>query len=341
MAGQKFSEGKLPINTLISRQFNRAIREVARATLGGHLKYLEQDRDWMNWSRVENANEQYMEAAARHLLESAREVWNPDMKEYGGVRHKASIIWNLLASLELDLIEEERIKNATDNFILNGGMLPTTDVSRLEGLSDNSDVKVDEKNWTWSLKLSDEQKEEFTKIPKIDKGFEEKLKNFVTLENQKTNIQKEIEEYKRFIDFLQEKANENGTTCYEEWEKEFKRNNPWYPYGENPYHPIPRLKADELIDKQSEKDRLTSWETENEECLSYIKNVFNNPEFIKMNQKEAFIKEIKKDAINQVLQFLFMNDYTKARKSLLKNMESLIILTQSDSEKYLYNKETE
>jgi hypothetical protein len=111
MNGVKHSKDKLPIFKVIFEQFPRSIKEVVRASNGGHKKYPE-DLDWNNWQRVEDGQFEYRQAAVRHLMDSVNEVWNPDMKEFGGVRHLASAVWNLLAAMELDLIEEE--KTTTD-----------------------------------------------------------------------------------------------------------------------------------------------------------------------------------------------------------------------------------
>jgi hypothetical protein len=101
--GQKFSDDKIPLFTVIFKQFPNAIREVAKCSQAGHKKY-PADTDWMNFKRVENAKESYRNAAIRHLMESGV---NQDMKEYGEILHEAQAIWNLLAALELSLEDKK------------------------------------------------------------------------------------------------------------------------------------------------------------------------------------------------------------------------------------------
>lgn len=86
------------------KQFPNALAAVAERSGFGHEKYEEWDSDWSNWKRVENAKSEYEDAAARHAL-------CLDSQETE-IEHLAAEIWNLLAVLELELIE---IKNDRDN----------------------------------------------------------------------------------------------------------------------------------------------------------------------------------------------------------------------------------
>lgn len=109
--GQKFDDGKLPIFTVLVKQFPNAIQEVVRCSNSGHNKY-PNDTDWRNFKRVPlDANRyRYLEASTRHLLLSGGElVWNEDMIEYGGALHLAQSIWNQLAHLQR-LLEEESLQ---------------------------------------------------------------------------------------------------------------------------------------------------------------------------------------------------------------------------------------
>ena len=101
--GQKWSDNKLPIYKVIIEQFPNAIKEVVRCSLAGHKKY-PNDVDWMNFKRVANSEFQYKNAAMRHLFEKGI---NEDMREYENVLHEAQAIWNLLASLEIELSNKD------------------------------------------------------------------------------------------------------------------------------------------------------------------------------------------------------------------------------------------
>lgn len=99
LEGQKFSEDKLPIYTVLFKQFPLAIQEVVKCSLAGHKKY-PNDIDWMNFKRVPDAENQYKNAALRHMFE---EGINKDMLEYGKILSDAQVVWNLMASLQIKL----------------------------------------------------------------------------------------------------------------------------------------------------------------------------------------------------------------------------------------------
>lgn len=95
--GAKLDGGKLQPWLMMSG-FSNALREVARVTTVGARKYTPN-----GWMDVPNGELRYMEAYARHALElGAGELTDDDT----GCRHKAQMIWNLLASLELELRRE-------------------------------------------------------------------------------------------------------------------------------------------------------------------------------------------------------------------------------------------
>lgn len=108
MKGIKLDKNKLPLFTVLFKQFPDAIQEIVKCSNAGHIKYRETDKDWMNFSRVdlsENPN-RYLDASVRHLLESKGELLiNEDMKEYGETYHLAQAAWNILAHLEIKLKE--------------------------------------------------------------------------------------------------------------------------------------------------------------------------------------------------------------------------------------------
>jgi hypothetical protein len=99
MDGQKFDNDKLPYYTVLFKQFPLAFKEVVKCSLAGHNKY-PLDTDWMNFKRVSNAENRYLNASLRHMSESGI---NEDMKEYGEVLHEAQVIWNLCAALQIKL----------------------------------------------------------------------------------------------------------------------------------------------------------------------------------------------------------------------------------------------
>jgi hypothetical protein len=99
--GAKLDDGKLQ-PWLCFSGFSRALTEVAKVTTVGAKKYTRN-----GWMHVENGQERYMEAFGRHMLKlGAGEIMDTDTD----VHHKAAMIWNLLASLELELRENEKEK---------------------------------------------------------------------------------------------------------------------------------------------------------------------------------------------------------------------------------------
>lgn len=97
--GAKLDSGKVRPWLCISG-FSRALEEVAKVTTKGAEKYTPN-----GWCEVPNGEERYMEAFGRHLLEYGKgEKFDNSPKGLGpDIYHKAQMIWNLLASLELEL----------------------------------------------------------------------------------------------------------------------------------------------------------------------------------------------------------------------------------------------
>ena len=93
-SGAKLDDGKMRVWLMLSG-FSRALEAVADVTTKGAAKYTPN-----GWMDVPNGEERYMEAFARHMLSVAQgEKYDMDTL----CLHKAQMIWNLLASLELEL----------------------------------------------------------------------------------------------------------------------------------------------------------------------------------------------------------------------------------------------
>jgi hypothetical protein len=97
--GAKLDASK-PLPWLCLSGFSRAMAAVSEVTTMGAIKYTPN-----GWMTVANGEQRYMEAFARHMLElGAGQKYDQDT----GCLHKAQMVWNLLASLELELRQEAR-----------------------------------------------------------------------------------------------------------------------------------------------------------------------------------------------------------------------------------------
>ena len=67
-----------------------------------------QNLDWQNISRLENAEIRYKDAALRHLTETGIVE---DMIPYGEMTHEGAVIWNFLADLEIKLRNDKYFRN--------------------------------------------------------------------------------------------------------------------------------------------------------------------------------------------------------------------------------------
>ena len=95
--GAKLDAGKL-MPWLMIAGFSNALREVSEVTTKGAVKYTPN-----GWQDVPEGATRYMEAFGRHMIElGTGETRDRDT----GCRHKAQMIWNLLASLELEIRAE-------------------------------------------------------------------------------------------------------------------------------------------------------------------------------------------------------------------------------------------
>lgn len=96
--GAKLDAGKV-MPWLMVAGFSRALAAVADVTTKGAAKYTPN-----GWASVPAGQERYMEAFGRHMLALGRgETVDADT----GCLHKSQMIWNLLASLELELREAD------------------------------------------------------------------------------------------------------------------------------------------------------------------------------------------------------------------------------------------
>lgn len=95
--GAKLDGGKTLTWTFLSG-FANALDEVAKVTTAGATKYTPN-----GWMKVPDGESRYMEAFARHAVELGKGFTTD---EDTGCMHKAQMIWNLLASLELELGNE-------------------------------------------------------------------------------------------------------------------------------------------------------------------------------------------------------------------------------------------
>lgn len=97
--GAKLDAGK-PMAWLCLSGFSNALYAVADVTTKGAIKYTPN-----GWKDVPDGQQRYMEAFARHMLELGA---GHQVDEDTGCHHKAQMIWNLLASLELEIREALR-----------------------------------------------------------------------------------------------------------------------------------------------------------------------------------------------------------------------------------------
>lgn len=96
--GAKLDAGKTRA-WLFLAGFSRALEEVAKVTTEGAKKYTPN-----GWASVPNGEERYMDAFGRHMLAYGS---GERVDEQIQCLHKAQMIWNLLAALELELRRED------------------------------------------------------------------------------------------------------------------------------------------------------------------------------------------------------------------------------------------
>lgn len=96
---------KAPIFTFC-KQMKSATEALALRSLYGHNKYKEYDKDWQNFSRVEDADFEYSNASFRHAL---------GIGEDSEEDHYIATAWNAIARLEVYLREKNNEVTDTNN----------------------------------------------------------------------------------------------------------------------------------------------------------------------------------------------------------------------------------
>lgn len=97
--GAKLDKGK-PLAWTCLSGFSHALTAVTHVTTTGAEKYTPN-----GWKKVADGEQRYMEAFARHMMALGR---GEQVDADTGCLHKAQMIWNLLASLELELQRGQR-----------------------------------------------------------------------------------------------------------------------------------------------------------------------------------------------------------------------------------------
>jgi Domain of unknown function (DUF5664) len=103
--GYKELDNKIPIYSILFRQFPNAILEICKRAEHGHQKYQEYDKDYKNYKRItadtdEDRIEIYKNAQMRHLLECGEDT---------KLEHASASAWNALAVLELSILNNTKL----------------------------------------------------------------------------------------------------------------------------------------------------------------------------------------------------------------------------------------
>jgi hypothetical protein len=99
--GMKYDNGKL-LAAIPFQDFPRALKAIAEISTYGAKKYKRS-----SWKTVPNAQERYEDAEFRHYLDMAIEGKRSRDRE-SGLMHMAHRAWNVLAVLELELMNIEQ-----------------------------------------------------------------------------------------------------------------------------------------------------------------------------------------------------------------------------------------
>lgn len=93
----KYDSGKIPVSRGVTQYFPRALTLVGAVSVMGAKKY-----DWEGFRYVESGQQRYQDAALRHEL---KEKIEGELDGESGLLHKAHKAWDVLAELELYLME--------------------------------------------------------------------------------------------------------------------------------------------------------------------------------------------------------------------------------------------
>lgn len=104
----KHDEDKLPMYTVIVKQFPNALKQAAARSMIGHNKYAKTDVNWDNFKAV--SKERYLEACMRHLLEGEHTVDKDGLAQGIETLHIDAALWNLLAYVELSHVNTDNNK---------------------------------------------------------------------------------------------------------------------------------------------------------------------------------------------------------------------------------------
>lgn len=93
--GRKFDNSKVPVSKGVNQYFPRALLAVGAISLFGSIKY-----EWFNWQFLDDAQQRYEDAGARHLL---YQYIDGPYDSDSDMLHQAHKVWCELAKLELML----------------------------------------------------------------------------------------------------------------------------------------------------------------------------------------------------------------------------------------------
>lgn len=99
--GLKNDQNKLPLGTVIQKQFPNAIEAIAKCSEFGHKKYSESDNDWLNYQRIDDAMFRYTNATIRHFFAEGGD--NDKIDKDSSLPHIYQTAWNAIARLEVYL----------------------------------------------------------------------------------------------------------------------------------------------------------------------------------------------------------------------------------------------
>lgn len=98
MVGKKLDSNKPEIWRML-QQFPLALEQVTKCSMFGHEKYKNNDGDWQNFSRLDNAYERFSNSLCRHIMEGG-------LNDESNLDNDAHVAWNALARLEVKLRKE-------------------------------------------------------------------------------------------------------------------------------------------------------------------------------------------------------------------------------------------